>query len=89
MEENGVLDLLLYPNPNDGSFTVLITVPEPGNFDLQLFSNLGVKVYELRDVKVEGKLRKTIHLDNVADGVYNFILSDKDKMVQKRVIIKK
>ena len=89
MEENGVLDVLLYPNPNEGSFTVVVTVPESGNFDLQLFSNLGVKVYELRDVKVEGKFRKTIHLDYVADGVYNFILSDKDQMIQKRVIIRK
>jgi hypothetical protein len=89
MEKNGTLDMLLYPNPNEGSFTVIITVPESGNYDLQLFSNLGVKVYDLRDLKVEGKLRKTIDIRSVADGVYNFILSDKDQMIQKRVIIRK
>jgi hypothetical protein len=81
--------MLLYPNPNEGSFTVVITVPEPDNYDLQLFSNLGVRVYELRDLRVDGKMRKTIHVDHVADGVYNFILSNKDQMIQKRIIIRK
>jgi len=54
-----------------------------------MFSNLGVMVYELRDIRIEGKLRRTIHLGYVADGVYNFILTNKEQMIQKRVIIKK
>jgi hypothetical protein len=90
MDQTGPLDLVLYPNPNDGSFTFVVTVPEPGKYTMQLFSNLGVLVYEIKDVRIEGKFRKTIHVDFVADGVYNFILTNnKDQVVQKRIIIKK
>jgi hypothetical protein len=89
MNTFGPLDLNLYPNPNEGSFTVVVTVPEEDTYTMQMFSNLGVMVYELRDIRIEGKLRRTIHLGYVADGVYNFILTNKEQMIQKRVIIKK
>jgi hypothetical protein len=89
MNTFGPLDLVLYPNPNEGSFTVVVTVPEEDTYTMQLFSNLGVMVYELSDIRIDGKFRRTIHLGYVADGVYNFILSGKDQMIQKRVVIRK
>jgi hypothetical protein len=89
-DQFGPLDMVLFPNPNEGNFTIIVTVPEAGKYNMELFSNLGVKVYEVRDVQIDGRLRKTFHIGNVAEGVYNFILSNnKDQSIQKRVIIMK
>ena len=83
------VDLYIYPNPNDGSFTAIISAQEPGTYHLQIFSNLGVMVYESRDLQVSGTFRKEIDISNVANGVYNFVLINKDRSIQKRVIIRK
>ena len=79
----------IYPNPNDGTFTAIISVDTPGVYDLRIYSNLGVVIYEMKDLKLEGTLKLKVDVGKVSDGVYNCILTNKDRSVQKRIIIKK
>jgi hypothetical protein len=83
------VDLNIYPNPNDGSFTVIISAEKPDTYQLQIYSNLGVKVYELRDLLITGTIKQKVDIRNVASGLYNFILTNKDRTIQKKVIIRK
>ena len=83
------LDMNIYPNPNDGTFTAIISVDTPGVYDLRIYSNLGVVIYEMKDLKLEGTLKLKVDVGKVSDGVYNCILTNKDRSVQKRIIIKK
>jgi hypothetical protein len=85
----GAENVIIYPNPNDGTFTADISVTDAAEYDLQIYSNLGSKVYELRDLFLSGKLSKKIDLGDLAPGVYNFILSGKEHLVQKRFIIQR
>ena len=84
------VDFNVYPNPNDGTFTMRITASESGIYNLQAFSSLGVLVYEIKylEIKNDAYIRK-IDLSYVADGVYNFILKSSKSTIQKRVVIRK
>jgi hypothetical protein len=81
--------LEIYPNPNDGSFTAIISVSKPGTYNLQLFSNLGVMVYELKDLYVSGTIKQKIEVTYVANSIYTLVLTNKDQTIQKKVLIRK
>ncbi|MEI6060957.1 MAG: T9SS type A sorting domain-containing protein, partial [Bacteroidota bacterium] len=81
--------LNVYPNPNDGYFTAIITLPEPATYDLFVFSNLGMKVYEKKDIHVSGTVKQKIDIRNMASGVYTLVLTNKDQTLRKSVVIKR
>jgi hypothetical protein len=83
------LEMLVYPNPNDGYFTVSIAATEPGTYTLQLISNLGVKVYELKDIEVNGTISQGIDAKHLTAGVYTLILTNKNHSIQKKVVIQR
>jgi hypothetical protein len=47
-----------YPVPNDGRFTILITIPYEETFKITIYNNIGLKLYELIDVKVKGRFKQ-------------------------------
>jgi hypothetical protein len=85
----GKLDLSIFPNPNDGTFTAIISAPYPGTYNLQLFTNLGVMVYELKNLDVSGTITRKIEIKNVANSIYTLVLTNKDQSIQKKVLIRK
>jgi hypothetical protein len=85
----GKLEMNIYPNPNDGTFNAIISVQNPATYNLQLFSNLGVMVYELKNLYVSGTITQKIEIRNVANSIYTLVLSNKDQLIQKKVLIRK
>lgn len=77
----------VFPNPNDGHFTMLITSVSNTTFDLRIINNLGVSVYEQKNVSVNGKLEKKIELENIPNGVYSVILNDMNKQIVRKFIV--
>jgi hypothetical protein len=83
------LEMLVYPNPNNGYFTAGISADEAGTYTLQLISNLGVKVYELKELEVSGTIYQKIDVRDLTAGVYTLLLTNKNHSIQKKVIIQK
>ena len=83
------LEMVVYPNPNDGYFTVSIAAHETGTYTLQLVSNLGVLVYELKDIEVSGTVSRNIDAKHLTAGVYTLLLTNKNHLIQKKVVIQK
>ena len=81
--------MVVYPNPNDGYFTVSIAAHETGTYTLQLVSNLGVLVYELKDIEVSGTVSRNIDAKHLTAGVYTLLLTNKNHLIQKKVVIQK
>jgi hypothetical protein len=80
---------ILYPNPNDGLFTIDVSNIEPGTYGLQVFSSLGAMVFEIKALTIEDRYIRKIDLRNLTDGVYNVVLRNKEATLQKRVIIRR
>jgi hypothetical protein len=62
---------LMYPVPNDGYFTVKITYPFETEFNIRIFNQSGVKIYEVRKLQtVNGYFEKAIDIRGVPSGKY-------------------
>ncbi len=62
-------EFTIFPVPNDGKFGISISVPYPETFTIQVFSPLGVKLYEIQDVTVNGKYDTRIDLGEAVRGI--------------------
>ena len=79
----------IYPNPSDGQFTLVISSTEPQTFDLSIVNNLGMTIFESKDLNVKGTLKKTIDLRPTPEGVYTILLKNNEQHIVKKIIINK
>jgi len=77
----------IYPVPNDGRFTFTIVIKGEDTFNIKLFNDLGVKVYEMNDFHVDGKAEQDIDLHNPSTGIYTIIFQGNDQTVIRKVLV--
>ncbi len=76
----------IYPNPNNGHFTVELN--GKGATDLRIFNLIGNTVYEEKGITVNGKMTRIMNL-NLSSGLYYLVLqSTEGKSVQKFSVTK-
>jgi len=83
--ENTSKELIVYPNPSDGEFTVEIPSTITGNYDILVFNALGLKTLEMKNLS--GILPKTIDLRPVTSGVYLIELQSSTTHLVKRIVV--
>jgi hypothetical protein len=83
------IGITLYPNPNNGKFT--LTLNTEGNLDvnLMIYNSTGAEVYSANGVKISGKTTKNIDLSNLSAGIYNLKVSGENGSVVKKFVIQK
>jgi len=81
--------LNVYPVPNDGRFTVEIASQVQKTFTIQVFNQIGIKIFELGDWKVDGSMEKQIDLRPVPNGIYSVVFLNGEKKVVKKVLVNK
>jgi PKD repeat protein len=69
--------LVLYPNPNDGIFSLEFDSPESGNYNFRVFSSTGQKVAEIRKSLSEGSNKIDFQLHDIPVGLY-LLKAEKD-----------
>jgi len=79
----------IYPVPNHGEFTVNIATDSQEAFTLSIYNNVGMKIYELPGLLVNGTLQKTIDLRPVPDGIYIVTFTGNSGSVVRRIVITK
>src|SRR5690606_1596523 len=65
---NGEDAIMLYPNPNNGNFTIKGNIA-PGNVSIEIVNAIGQKVYEWKSVNNNDAFEHSVHLD-AASGIY-------------------
>ncbi|OIP02268.1 MAG: hypothetical protein AUJ98_01820 [Bacteroidetes bacterium CG2_30_33_31] len=77
----------LYPNPNDGNFTLDIYDKSEHRLQLHIYSALGSELY-FEEFKTQGKTSKQLQLSTLGKGIYFIHLNSADRVVyQEKVII--
>ncbi|MEI6682636.1 MAG: T9SS type A sorting domain-containing protein [Bacteroidota bacterium] len=79
----------VYPVPNDGRFTVSITSPVQENYSIEVYNQLGAKIYELGDVTVNGTFEKQLDLRPVSNGIYSVVFLNSEHKVVKKLLVNK
>ncbi len=80
-------NLSIYPNPNNGNFTII--------FDNAINDSVNVNVYDLsgrsvynKDFETSSNFNENINLTNIKSGMYLVRILDGDRMVTKKIVIK-
>ena len=86
IEENKLSDLRVYPNPNNGSFTVGFNPKSGQNISVQVYDIRGRLMYTNTYNSVN-RFEEVINLNNAQSGVYLLQISDGPQRVTKKIIV--
>jgi len=81
--------ILVYPIPNDGQFTISITLLSPETFNVRMYNSLGKQIFELPDLLVNEKYKRVIDLRQLSKGIYTIVFKSAETSVVKKVLIVK
>ena len=87
--ENNVTKFELYPVPNNGIFTAEITSARQKTYDILIYNKLGQVVFEMLNVKVNGKFKQIFDLRNLQSGIYTGVLKNDEEAITKKILINK
>lgn len=60
----------VYPNPNEGSFTLGLAPSEELRANLRITNSFGVKVWERSDVAITRATTMQVHMEGATEGIY-------------------
>jgi hypothetical protein len=79
----------IYPVPNDGQFNISIRSGSENTFTLEVYNNLGSKIFSNRNINVQGTRVTAIDLRPVSAGLYTIILRSNGKQVVYKIMVNK
>ena len=88
-DKSGSTGFTVYPVPNDGLFNITVTVPGEEVFDIVIFNNLGIKIFEMKNVNVQKKFEHAIDLRPLSAGLYPVVLKGSRGVIVRRVLVYK
>lgn len=81
------LDIAVYPNPSNGSFTLQADRLTSAKTDVRIFDLRGRMIFE-KSFEVDGTMEETISLPNAEAGMYLMQISDGQRRTTKRILVK-
>ena len=79
----------IYPVPNDGLFKLSITSSSKEAYTVNVLNDLGITVFEQKNIVVSGTTETKIDLRPVPSGTYTLIVRNNENQVVRKIIITK
>ncbi|MCX6235451.1 MAG: T9SS type A sorting domain-containing protein [Bacteroidetes bacterium] len=88
-EDDDPFEMSIYPNPSNGSFTLIMNSMGRMNLSMKIFNNTGQVVFEKVSSMIPGRYRETIDLMEQPAGIYFILLQDgSHQSVSKMILLK-
>ena len=87
--ENKIGEIKIYPNPNQGTFTLKINTGSEKILNIRIMNSLGEMIYGQEDVRVKGDFSQVISLNEIASGMLILKVDDGKDTWQGKVFIEK
>jgi len=81
-------DLLIYPNPNSGHFTIKLNSLPNEKINIIIYNSLGQKISTFENEFTDGKSAKNIILKNLNSGIYFVKVNYRDSSKTGKIVIK-
>jgi len=85
----GLSEIAVYPNPNNGTFTLEFKTAQSQTFDVKIYNSLGVVVYQQLNVAANGKYSTEISLGDLPEGIYTLNVISKHACYVRKMVIKR
>lgn len=79
-------NILLYPNPNKGIFTLEFEKNNTSEARVEIINMLGEVVY--KDVMQAGQNKKEVHFNNLSSGIYTCRIISNENVIQKMFVVR-
>jgi hypothetical protein len=76
----------LFPNPNDGNFTVKFNSNSGNDINIAVYDIRGRSIFD-NSYQNNGLFEQTLQLDKVQSGIYLVNIQDGDKKITKKIVI--
>ena len=86
INETEIQDFALYPNPNNGSFTISFNSNSVNKINVAVFDIRGRSVYS-NDYQNNGFFNENVQLGNLQSGIYLVKVQDGDKQITKKIVV--
>ena len=83
------VDLQLYPNPSHGTLQFKIGAHSLNTVNLKIYTILGQKVLELKDIGERAGVEKKLSLQNLSPGIYIFSARLGNQQIVKKFVLLK
>lgn len=84
----GLEGFTIFPNPNDGDFTLNLVSSKPLDIDVKIFNSSGKLFYSKEKVEVNRNFSQKIVIENANAGIYLLLLESDGGKVYKKILIK-
>ncbi len=82
---NGSLDI--YPNPNNGQFTVAFNLEMQDDYKVKIINAIGQSVYEESLSNFSGNYNKQLDITTYGKGVYQLSITNSNNQTVKKVMV--
>ncbi len=89
MENDGKVGIEVFPNPNNGQFTINLNAVDFNDATITVMDALGKEVYNKSNVSIQGTYSTKVDLSNNPQGVYFIVVSGNNKMFTQKVMLTK
>lgn len=88
--ENSIGNFNVYPVPNDGHFSASITWPVDASFNIIIYNELGVMIYQKKDIVVnKGTVIQSIDMRPSPSGVYTIVFTNSENKIIRKILVNK
>jgi len=89
VSEMNAYNISVYPNPNNGIFSLVLNTGDQTNVNIRIYNVLGSIVYSEGNVNIFNKLTKTLDLSSLPGGIYHLRVDGDQGSSIKRIIIER
>lgn len=86
---NSSIKLNIFPNPNNGIFSIDINTDDEKEIDIKMINNLGVTILEMEKISAYNGFTYYFDNKNLPSGVYIISINQGNKTFSKKLIISK
>ncbi|NVO04034.1 MAG: C10 family peptidase [Bacteroidetes bacterium] len=79
----------VFPNPNNGMFTVELNGDNSENLNLSVYNIVGKEVYSIKNIAASNQFSKRINLEGLSNGIYFIKLESNSNSYSQKIILQK
>ena len=87
IEELYNLNIGIYPNPNNGTFTLKLNSSEINKINYRIVNSIGNVLFKVKDIQINGEYENTIDLSDYSEGIYFLIIESKNGIINKKIVV--
>ena len=76
----------IYPNPNNGQFTLNLSSTQATTYELKLVNALGMSVVN-KTIEVNGNFSENVNISGFAEGIYYLYLRNDENSIIRKVVV--